>query len=89
MSALVNLISYLRSKPNLLMGLFTLMLGVFVLFDAFATRHGAHFAGDKVVGFWAIFGFGGTIIMTKFMKWFAHEVLIRPLDFYEKKEGEE
>ncbi len=90
MNWLVTLISSLRRKPTLLMAGFILILGIAVLADAFAPRHGIHFVGDKIVGFWALFGLMGAIIMTKFMKWLAHSVLVKPLDFYDRfKDGEE
>ena len=54
-------------------------------------RHGEHFVGDRIRGFWALFGLFGCLGMTKFMKWLAYGVLMKPLDFYDEKadSGEE
>ncbi len=88
--AIVSFITWLRDRPRLLAGLFLLLLGAIVFYDFLAPRHGVHFAGDKVRGFWAMFGLAGAWLMTKFMKWFGHEVLMKPTDFYTKHEsGEE
>ncbi len=82
----VTVINHLRSKPRLLGGLFLFILGAVVLFDLTAERHSAHFFGDRVRGFWAMFGFLGAVLMTKFMKGIGHAFLMQPMDFYSKKE---
>lgn len=87
---IVTFITDLRSKPRLLLGMFLFILGAIVFFDFLAARHVAHFAGDRIRGFWALFGLFGCLGMTKFMKWFGHEVLMKPLDFYSRSQsGEE
>ena len=89
MNALVSAITAMRRKPRVLRGLFILLLGLILVYDFMAVRHGEHFAGDRVRTFWALFGFFGTIFMTKFMKGIGHMFLMKPMDFYTRKEEEE
>lgn len=87
---IVSFIDRLRAKPKLLAGIFVFILGSVVVFDFTAERHAAHFFGDRVRGFWAIFGFLGAVFMTKFMKGIGHAFLMQPMDFYAKRnKGEE
>lgn len=85
---IVAVVSILRSKPRLLQGIFLLILGSVVIFDFMAERHSAHFFGDRVRGFWALFGVIGAVFMTKFMKGIGHAFLMQPTDFYSKHEKE-
>ena len=82
MSSFIALLDYLRERPRLLRGIFLGMLGVIVMYDFIAVRHGEHFIGDRIRTFWAIFALGGTVFMTKFMKGIAALFLAQPLDFY-------
>lgn len=76
----------LRARPKLLRGLFLLILGAVLLFDTMAERHAAHFFGDNMRFFWAIFGLLGAILMTKFMKGIGHAFIMQPPDFYSRKD---
>ena len=65
-------------------------MGAVLLFDFIAERHGEHFVGDRIRGFWALFGLAGCVGMTKFMKGIGKAFLMQPGDFYTKHEnGEE
>jgi len=87
---IVSTLTLLRKKPRLMLGIFLLILGATVFFDFTAERHAAHFVGDRIRGFWALFGVVGAVLMTKFMKGIGHAFLMQPTDFYSKKdEGEE
>jgi hypothetical protein len=89
MSSIVALLTYLRERPRLLRGLFLGMLGLIVMYDFIAVRHGEHFVGDRIRTFWAMFAFGGTVFMTRFMKGIAAMFLAQPLDFYGSTAEEE
>ncbi len=83
---IVTLIDYLRTRPMMLRGVCITLLGLIVLYDFMAVRHGDHFVGDRIRGFWALFGFIGCVGMTKFMKGLGYAFLMQPLDFYTSKE---
>jgi hypothetical protein len=88
MSPIAALITRLRERPAVLRAVFFAALGVFVLYDVFAPRHEAHFAGDNVRGFWAVFGLVGCVAMARFMKGIGHLWLMKPTNFYDRN-GEE
>ncbi len=79
----VRVIDALRSRPGTLRAVFFGALALFVLFDVFAPRHGLHFVGDRIRGFWALFGLVGCVAMAKFMKGLGAMLLIKPLDYYD------
>lgn len=86
---IVGWIDRLRARPHVLRAAFFTALGLFVLYDVFAARHAAHFAGDRVRGFWALFGLVGCWAMARFMKGIGHAWLMKPPGFYGEKQGEE
>jgi hypothetical protein len=86
MSVIVTAIDAMRRRPRVLLGGFVFLLGAIVLFDFIAARHGEHFVGDRIRGFWALFGLAGCVGMTKFMKGIGHGFLMQPTDFYSKNE---
>lgn len=86
MSGIVMAIDALRRRPQMLLGGFIFLLGAIVLFDFIAVRHGEHFVGDRIRGFWALFGLAGCVGMTKFMKGIGAAFLTQPQDFYSKNE---
>lgn len=83
---IVKFVDRLRSKPKFLGGLFLFILGAIVFFDFTAERHVPHFFGDRIRGFWAVFGCAGAILMTKFMKGIGHAFIMKPTDFYSGKD---
>ncbi len=86
MNLIVRWIDRGRAEPQLLRAGFFTLLGLIVLFDVFAPRHEPHFFGDNLRGFWAVFGFLGCIALAKFMKGIGHAWLMKPVDFYAKKD---
>lgn len=88
MNALGNLVAaavtWLRKSPDGLRAAFFGALALFVLFDVYAPRHEAHFAGDNVRGFWALFGFLGCWCLARFMKGIGHAWLMKEPDYWEK-----
>ena len=89
MSATVRWIDFLRSRMGAVKAVFFGSLGLFVLYDIFASRHAPHFVGDQIRGFWALFGFLGCVLMGRFMKGLGHLWLMKPMDFYSRRDGEE
>lgn len=85
-SRIVRWIDAMRAHIALMKALVFGALGLFVVFDVFAPRHEAHFAGDNVRGFWALFGLIGCVLMARFMKGIGHAWLMQPEDFYRKGE---
>ncbi len=85
---IVRWIDALRERPYLLRAIFFSALGLFVLYDVYAPRHAAHFVGDKIRAFWALFGLVGCWAMARFMKGIGHLWLMKPVDFYADKKGE-
>jgi len=89
MSPIVRWIDVLRAHLDTVKAVFFGALALFVLFDVFAARHVPHFVGDQIRGFWALFGLLGCVVMGRFMKGLGHLWLMKPLDFYSRKGGEE
>ncbi len=85
----VRWIDWLRDRPNVLQAVFYTALGFFVLYDVYAPRHEEHFVGDRVRGFWALFGLAGCWAMARFMKGIGHLWLMQPENFYTRDKGEE
>jgi hypothetical protein len=88
MNPIAEFITRRRERPAVLRAVFFAALGLFVLYDVFVPRHEAHFAGDNVRGFWALFGLVGCVAMAKFMKGIGHLWLMKPTDYYDRQ-GEE
>ncbi|MHB8765457.1 MAG: hypothetical protein ACYDA8_14145 [Deferrisomatales bacterium] len=86
MNPIVGWIDRLRAHPQALRAGFFALLGMIVVYDVFASRHEPHFFGDNVRGFWAVFGLVGCVFLGRFMKGIGHAWLMKPLDFYRKKE---
>ena len=81
-------ITALRANPQALRAVFFGALGLFVLYDVFAPRHEAHFAGDNLRGFWALFGYLGCWGMARFMKGIGHAWLMKKPDYWGPAGGE-
>ena len=88
-SPIARWITELRDRPRLLRAVFFAALGFFVLYDVYAPRHGVHFVGDRLRGFWAAFGLVGCILMARFMKGIGHLWLMKPEGYYRQGGGEE
>lgn len=86
---IVRWIDWLRERPQLLRAGFFTALGLFVLYDVYAARHGEHFAGDRVRAFWAAFGLVGAWFLGRFMKGIGHAWLMKPVDYYTRQVEED
>ncbi len=69
--------------------IFYVSLVSIILFDISIHLHilpghiSEHFFGDKIWGFWALFGFIGCILMIKICKGIAHAILMKKEDYYD------
>ena len=63
--------------------LFFFLLIIIPLCDLFVERHEVHFIGDRIYGFWSIFGLVICLGMIVFWKWLAHTWLERDEDYYD------
>ena len=60
------------------------MLVLLVLADFIIPRHEIHFFGDKIPGFWSLFGFISCVLIIVVSKWIGHHWLVRDEDYYDK-----
>ena len=85
---IVKILSYLQDHARVLKWVFFAFLVGTLVFDFTVERHHAHFWGDKVIGFWALFTFFGCLGMIVFCKGLSHVWLAQPEDYYEREETE-
>jgi hypothetical protein len=60
------------------------MLVLLILADFIIPRHEIHFFGDKIPGFWSLFGFISCVLIIVVSKWIGHHWLVRDEDYYDK-----
>ncbi len=60
------------------------MLVLLILVDFIIPRHEIHFFGDKIPGFWSLFGFISCVLIIVVSKWIGHHWLVRDEDYYDK-----
>ena len=79
---LIDIIEKLRAKTvkKLAYGILVLL----ILVDFIIPRHEIHFFGDKIPGFWSLFGFISCVLIIVVSKWIGHHWLVRNEDYYDK-----
>ena len=79
---LIDILEKLRTKTvkKLAYGILVLLVAA----DFIIPRHEIHFFGDKVPGFWSLFGFISCALIIVVSKWLGHHWLMRGEDYYEK-----
>ena len=60
------------------------MLVLLILADFIIPRHEIHFFGDKIPGFWSLFGFISCVLIIVVSKWIGHHWLVRDEGYYDK-----
>ena len=60
------------------------MLVLLIMADFIIPRHEIHFFGDKIPGFWSLFGFISCVLIIVVSKWIGHHWLVRDEDYYDK-----
>ena len=78
---LVNMIETLRTKTvkKIAYGI----LVVLVMVDFIIPRHEVHFFGDKIPGFWSLFGFSACVVIIIVSKWLGKNALMKDEDYYD------
>lgn len=73
-----------RQRTVVLKWILFAVLGALVVFDLFARPHHAAFWGDKIVGFWSMFGFVGCVVLCVVSKGLCHVWLEKETDYYDR-----
>ena len=78
---LVDMIEALRTKTvkKIAYGILVLLFIV----DFIIPRHEIHFFGDKIPGFWSIFGFSACVVIIIVSKWLGKNGLMTDEDYYD------
>ena len=78
---LVNMIEILRTKTvkKIAYGILVLL----VMVDFIIPRHEVHFFGDKIPGFWSLFGFTACVVIIIVSKWLGKNGLMKDEDYYD------
>ena len=78
---LVNMIETLRTKTvkKIAYGILVLL----VMVDFIIPRHEIHFFGDKIPGFWSLFGFSACVVIIIVSKWLGKNGLMTDEDYYD------
>lgn len=63
------------------------VLAVMVVLNFIITPPHPHFGAEKIPGFWALFGLGVAVALSRLAKGAAHTFLGKDVDFYEKQEN--
>ena len=79
---LIYIIEKLRTKTvkKLAYGILVLL----IVADFIIPRHEIHFFGDKVPGFWSLFGIISCVLIIVVSKWIGQNWLMRDEDYYDK-----
>jgi hypothetical protein len=75
--------AYLYRHRNIFRVLFFALLALIVIGDFFVERHEVHFFGDRIFGFWSLFGLAICIAMTYICKGLSHSWLGKDEDYYD------
>jgi hypothetical protein len=80
---MARLLEYLRQRRIAIKWLFFAALAAIPLCDLIVTRHEVIFIGDRIYGFWSMFGLAVCLAMIVACKWLAHAFLERDEDYYD------
>ena len=59
-----------------------LILILIVIIDFFIPRHEIHFIGDRIPGFWSLFGLVACILIILISKWIGHLGIMQDENYY-------
>ena len=78
---LVDMIEALRTKTvkKIAYGILVLL----VIVDFIIPRHEIHFFGDKIPGFWSLFGLSACVVIIIVSKWLGKNGLMKDEDYYD------
>ena len=79
---LIDIIEKLRTKTvkKFAYGILVFLVAA----DFIIPRHEIHFFGDKIPGFWSLYGFISCVLIIVVSKWLGHHWLVRDEDYYDK-----
>lgn len=80
---MTRLLEYFHQRRKACRWLFFGLLALLPLCDLGVERHEAHFIGDRIYGFWSLFGLLVCLGMIVFWKWLAHTFLERDEEYYD------
>jgi len=80
--SLIDIIEKLRTKKVKKFAYSILVL--LVAADFIIPRHEIHFFGDKIPGFWSLYGFISCVLIIVVSKWLGQHWLVRDEDYYDK-----
>ena len=78
--SLLKIIEIFRTKTMKRISYATLIL--IILIDFFIPRHEIHFFGDRIPGFWSLFGFIACILIILISKWIGHLGIMQDENYY-------
>ena len=80
--SLIDIIEKLRTKTvkKFSYGILVLLIAV----DFIIPRQEIHFFGDKIPGFWSLYGFISCVLIIVVSKWLGQHWLVRDEDYYDK-----
>ena len=61
-----------------------LILVLLIVVDFVIPRHEIHFFGDKIPGFWSLFGFIACVLIVIVSKWIGHMGLMQNENYYDE-----
>lgn len=79
---LLDFIEFLRKKTVKKFAYGALIFLVVV--DFIIPRHEIHFFGDKIPGFWSLFGFVACVLIIIISKWIGQKGLMQDEGYYDK-----
>lgn len=81
---MANFFEYLYRRRTTIKWLFFALLALIVVWDFTLERHAVHFFGDRIYGFWSLFGLAVCIAMTYVCKGLSHTWLGKDEDYYDR-----
>jgi len=79
---LLDIIELLRTKAAKRIAYGALI--ILIVVDFIIPRHEIHFFGDKVPGFWSLFGFIACVLIIIISKWIGHLGLMQEESYYDE-----
>ena len=79
---LLDIIELLRTKAAKRIAYGALI--ILIVVDFIIPRHEIHFFGDKVPGFWSLFGFIACVLIIIVSKWIGHLGLMKDENYYDE-----
>ena len=78
--SLLKIIEIFRRKTMKIIAYAVLIL--ILVIDFFIPRHEIHFYGDRIPGFWSLFGFVACILIILISKWIGYLGIMQDENYY-------